>query len=273
MGATVSIRNALCVTAMTFALVAAAHANPARTFVSGLGNDSETSAGCPRTTPCRTFAAAYTVTATGGEIVAVDPSGYGPITITGPVSIVGVEGADLTVTSGTVGITVSAGASDLVVIDAIQINGTGATTTTGIAVTGGRLVLRNSTLKALTTGLSVASSKVNLINVGIIGNTTGISTTGTGVDALNDVFTGGTTEVFLFGGSAINNTTAYSMGDPGVDGGGQNKVTILEFLTSNTSAAFSTFMAGNGTLITGTGPSCSMQCTQFGEFSSNTNPD
>jgi hypothetical protein len=40
-----------------------------RTFVSGLGNDSNP---CTRTAPCRTFAQAVSVTGRGGEVVVLD---------------------------------------------------------------------------------------------------------------------------------------------------------------------------------------------------------
>ncbi len=140
--------------------------------------------------------------------------------------------------------------------------------TTGIQLNSGNLVLVNSTLKMLTTGLSVSSTHAVLINVNVVGNTTGISTTGTGVNTNNFPYTG-PTHVDLFFGSAVSNTTAYLMNSPGA-----NSVSILEFLTSNTTAAYSTSLSLNGTLvnITGTGGGCSPNC-QLGNFSSNTNPN
>jgi len=121
------------------------------------------------------------------------------------------------------------------------------------------------------TGLAVSSTKADVVNTDVVSNTTGISTTGTGVD-VNAFPMTGPTQVRIAWGNAIGNTTAYVMNDPGTGGGG-NKITILQFLTSNTTAAFSTNMAGNGTLVSGTGPSCGgTNCQNLGFYSSNTNP-
>jgi len=84
-----SLAKSLCVAAMTISMATAAHAAALRTFVSGFGSDSNTSTNCSHAQPCRTFAAAITVTSPGGEIEALDPSGYGPVTITGPLSLIG----------------------------------------------------------------------------------------------------------------------------------------------------------------------------------------
>lgn len=50
-----------------------------RTWVSGVGDDANP---CSRTAPCKTFAGAISKTAAGGEIDALDPAGYGAVTIT-----------------------------------------------------------------------------------------------------------------------------------------------------------------------------------------------
>src|SRR5215212_224323 len=63
--------------AFTVALSAAAHAQETRTWVSGVGDDVNP---CSRTAPCKTFAGAISKTATGGEIDALDPAGYGTLT-------------------------------------------------------------------------------------------------------------------------------------------------------------------------------------------------
>ncbi len=77
--------------ALTFALIIAACASAAqaqatRTWVSGVGNDANP---CSRTAPCKTFAGAISKTAPGGEISAVDPGGYGAVTVTKSITIDG----------------------------------------------------------------------------------------------------------------------------------------------------------------------------------------
>jgi hypothetical protein len=270
-----SIWRVLCIAAAALAPVTAASARALptaiRTFVSALGNDGNTSVSCPRTKPCRTLAAAYTVTGKGGEIIALDPADYGPIAITGPVSLFGTNDALIGVASKGTGVTIAAVAADRVVIRDFIITGAGAANTKGIELKSGQLVLLHSTLKQLSTGLDVANAKADLVYVDVIDNDIGVSTTGTGVDTNSASFTG-PTQVRMAWGSAIGNTTAYLMHDPGAGMGG-NKITILEFLTSNTTAAFSTDVTGNGTLIAGTGPSCGgSNCQSLGYYSSYTNP-
>ena len=64
-----------------------ASAQATRTWVSGVGDDANP---CSRTAPCKTFAGAISKTAPAGEIDALDSGGFGTITITKAISIVGV---------------------------------------------------------------------------------------------------------------------------------------------------------------------------------------
>ncbi|HYR75262.1 MAG TPA: right-handed parallel beta-helix repeat-containing protein [Pyrinomonadaceae bacterium] len=57
-----------------------------RVFVSGVGSDTNP---CTRTAPCRTFQQAHNVVSSGGEVVALDPAGFGQLTITKSISIIG----------------------------------------------------------------------------------------------------------------------------------------------------------------------------------------
>src|SRR5436305_14160475 len=87
-----------------------AGAQASRTWVSGVGDDVNP---CSRTAPCKTFAGAISKTAAGGEIDALDPAGYGALTITKAITIDGGGGQVASVlVSGTNGIVVSAGPSD-----------------------------------------------------------------------------------------------------------------------------------------------------------------
>ncbi len=100
-----------------------------RTFVSAAsGNDANP---CTRTAPCRNFQAAIAQTASGGEVVVLDSGGYGMVTINQAVSLVAPPGvyAGISVFSGTgfsaAGITITAGASDVVTIRGLTLNGLG----------------------------------------------------------------------------------------------------------------------------------------------------
>src|ERR1051325_6432172 len=69
----------------------------AKTYVSQTGSDSNTAANCSRGSPCRNFSAAYSVTNAGGEIVALDSTGYGALTITKAISVTAPAGIVATV--------------------------------------------------------------------------------------------------------------------------------------------------------------------------------
>src|SRR2546423_6512277 len=95
-----------------------------RTWVSGVGDDANP---CSRTAPCKTFAGAISKTAAGGEIDALDPAGYGAVTITKAITIDGGGGQVASVlVSGTNGIVVQANAqTDVVILRNLRINGIG----------------------------------------------------------------------------------------------------------------------------------------------------
>src|SRR5262245_26843193 len=97
-------------------------AQATRTWVSGVGDDVNP---CSRTAPCKTFAGAISRTAVGGEINCLDPGGFGSVTITKAITIDcgGTFGSILA--SSVNGVIVNAGASDIVTIRNISINGAG----------------------------------------------------------------------------------------------------------------------------------------------------
>src|SRR5260370_24433536 len=65
-------------------------AQASRTWVSGVGDDVNP---CSRTAPCKTFAGAISKTAEGGEIDALDPGGFGTVTITKAIILDGGPGS------------------------------------------------------------------------------------------------------------------------------------------------------------------------------------
>lgn len=93
-----------------------------RTWVSGVGDDANP---CSRTAPCKTFAGAISKTAAGGEINALDPGGFGAVTITKSITIDGGGFIAGVLASGTNGIVVNAAATDVVVLRGLDINGVG----------------------------------------------------------------------------------------------------------------------------------------------------
>jgi hypothetical protein len=123
------------------------HAQATRTWVSGVGDDANP---CSRTAPCKTFAGAISKTAAGGEIDALDPGGFGALTITKSITLDGGGGQVASVlVAGTNGIVVAAGASDVVIIrnlrlDGLKGGGNGNAGLNGIRfITGGALGIEN----------------------------------------------------------------------------------------------------------------------------------
>jgi hypothetical protein len=119
----------------------AAHGQASRTWVSGVGNDANP---CSLTAPCKTFAGAISKTAEGGEIDALDPAGYGTVTITKALTIDGGTGAGWAsiLASGVPGITVNV--------------------TTGTHVNNAVVILRNITFNGIVQSPSAAGT--NAIN-------------------------------------------------------------------------------------------------------------
>src|SRR5829696_3669713 len=117
--------SALALIGLALALTGEASALVQRTFVSGLGSDANP---CSRAEPCRTFGAAIAQTLAGGEVIALDSAGYGPVTITKAISLIappGVYAGITTTVANTYAITVAAGANDLVVLKGLSLTGLG----------------------------------------------------------------------------------------------------------------------------------------------------
>jgi hypothetical protein len=130
---------------------ATVHAQATRTWVSGVGDDVNP---CSRTAPCKTFAGAISKTAEGGEIDALDPAGYGTLTIT----------KAMTVDGGT-------GSGWASVLNSGGISGFNVNITTGTHVNDAVVILRNITIQGASQaptlgGLNgISITKVNRIFV------------------------------------------------------------------------------------------------------------
>jgi hypothetical protein len=103
---------------------AAALAQPPQKFVSARnGNDSGS---CTANLPCRTFAAALAQVPPRGIIIALDAGDYGPVTINKSVTIAGPVGGNAEIRVGTgPAVIIEAGASDIVTLRGLTINGSG----------------------------------------------------------------------------------------------------------------------------------------------------
>lgn len=115
-----------------------------RTYVSGLGNDSNP---CTTASPCASFAAALALTLPGGEIFVLDSANYGSVTINKAVSITAESaGAGILVTSGNA-VVINAGSNDVINLRGLILDGA-QSGDSGIQFhSGAALFVQNSTIR------------------------------------------------------------------------------------------------------------------------------
>jgi hypothetical protein len=192
-----------------------------RTWVSGTGDDADTTFGCPRVDPCATFKAALSVTSAGGEIDVLDSGDFGSVTIDKAVSIVApgdVAGIQV-VASGADGIVVNAGPSDAVFLRGLTIGGLSGATN-GIKLSaGGALYVEHCTINGFAAGILVepagGSTRVFIDDTIVRNNGVGISFAPTG---------GGTVTASLDNVRTENNGAAGVESDAGAVASVRNSV-------------------------------------------------
>ena len=118
---------------------ALAQAQATRTWVSGVGDDVNP---CSRTAPCKTFAGAVGKTAAGGEIDSMDPGVFGAVTLTKSMTLDGGGGKNsiLNAASGGDAVVINAGATGVVTLRNLRIEGCRGGGRHGIRVLGASVV-------------------------------------------------------------------------------------------------------------------------------------
>jgi len=175
--------NRVAVLTLAFLGTSLMYGQATRTWVSGVGDDANP---CSRTAPCKTFAGAISKTAAGGEIDALDPGGFGALTITKAITIDGGGGQVSSVlVSGTDGIVISAGANDVVIIRNMRINGIGSGLSGIHFLAGKSLNLENVSVSGFTqNGLDVALNQNTAAYVHVT-DSAFANNTGVGIRATN----------------------------------------------------------------------------------------
>jgi hypothetical protein len=240
-------RIVLPLTLLTATLVLAlpAQASLTRTFVSAAGSDSNP---CTITQPCATFAHAYSLTAASGIIAALDPGKYGPLTITGAITINGNGWAAITAPAAGARITITAGASDNVALIGLEIDGAGAGYDGIVLNSAGSLTVTNCTLQNFawdglnaTTGVGILMQPTSGTLAFTITNTTASNNGNTGIYFLPPS-----------GSPTVNGVIDHVVADANRSGidvdavyatGGSIVVTISNSIASNNNAGIS---AGRG---------------------------
>ena len=158
--------SALSIAIVVLAASSFANAQATRTWVSGVGDDANP---CSRTAPCKTFAGAISKTATDGEIDALDPGGFGAVTITKSITIDGCCMVGI-LASGTTGVIVNiTAAGDVrktVRLRNISINGA-ATGVNGINFLAGlKLIVENCQIFGFQNSSASRGIKANVAATG-----------------------------------------------------------------------------------------------------------
>jgi hypothetical protein len=201
----------LAILVFSLACVSLAQAQATRTWVSGVGDDVNP---CSRTAPCKTFAGAISKTAAAGEIDALDPGGFGTVTITKSLTIDGAGTLASILSAGTNGVNVNVANTDTVILRNISINGVG-TGINGINWfnNGGNLIVENVEIERVTGSgifmnltnngnLRVVNSRIN--NCGSTDNTDA---------AIRITTTFGTAKATIDGTSMTGNRVGVNVGD------------------------------------------------------------
>ena len=156
-----------------------------RTWVSGTGDDVNP---CSRIAPCKTFQGAIGKTAAHGQVNCLDSAGFGIVTIIKAISIIcdTTEGGVLV--NGNDAVSIRAGATDIVYLSGLDVEG-GNSNSIGVNfVSGGALHIVNSKVRGFNTAgvwvqPSTGVSEIYVVNSTISDNSGGnllLAPTGTG---------------------------------------------------------------------------------------------
>jgi len=232
-----------------------ASAQASRTWVSGVGDDANP---CSRTAPCKTFAGAISKTSAGGEIDALDPGGFGAVTITKAITLDGGGGQVASVlVSGTNGIIVSAGANDIVILRNLRINGIGSGLNGVLFNSGAQLSVENCDIFGFTqSGISANTSTVSdlyVTNTYITNSVNGISlaTSSAGMLVVIDrtrVFNVTTNGIGVNSGiidTEVTNTAIISAATGVIVSGGSTRANVDTSSILNNTTAFNAAASGS----------------------------
>jgi hypothetical protein len=253
------------ITAAVFALVTPvlAQAQATRTWVSGVGDDVNP---CSRTAPCKTFAGAISKTAAGGEISALDPAGFGGLTVTKSITVNGDGTLAGQLVSSATGVIINAGANDLVIIRNISING-GFNPANGLGgaingiryLAGKSVLVENVTITGLASGngtssgvginADVSTANASLIvrdtsikgsflnTVGIRASTNGGGTLKVSVNNVSVVNANKGINVLTIGAKAVVTDSTFATNVTGVHAEGNGTIDLLNSTVSGNTTA------------------------------------
>lgn len=173
---------------ITLTLASLSHAQAARTWVSGVGDDLNP---CSRTAPCKTFAGAIYKTAARGEIDALDPGGYGQVIISKSITIDGTGVLTGILAASGNGITINSKEATNIIsvrLRGLSINGTGSGQNGINVIAAEKVVIEDCIIDGFAAnGLNVAAGKVFVKNTTIRNNKVGVKAAAASSVAITDV--------------------------------------------------------------------------------------
>jgi Right handed beta helix region len=151
-----------------------------RTYVSGTGSDSNP---CSAANPCLTLQGALAMTVAGGEIYVLDSANYGPVTINKAVTITSEGAAAGVLAISGPGITIGAGATDVVNLRGLDIDGSNSGSV-GIQFNSGQsLNIQKSVVRGfIESGINFAPNGASFL---FVADTTLINNAGYGISLTN----------------------------------------------------------------------------------------
>jgi hypothetical protein len=178
----------LTIATFMVAFASIAQAQASRTWVSGVGDDANP---CSRTAPCKTWAGAISKTAACGEIDALDPGGFGAVTITKSITLDG-SGTFASILASLVnGIVINAASTDVVTIRGISINGF-CNGINGINILQAKTVnVEDCVIFRFNTGNGITVNETNDLNLNVRNTVIRDNT----LDAINTVTSGGANHI------------------------------------------------------------------------------
>ena len=265
LGALTGVAVAVAVAVAVFMVAGPASAQASRTWVSGVGDDANP---CSRTAPCKTFAGAISKTLACGEIDALDPGGFGAVTITKGITIDGGGGQVASIlVSGTPGITIN----DLdqtctrVIIRNIQFQGLAPSVnpvagTNGINIIKGNVVLEHIKVQNFSNDCvnyqPAQAQQLTIINSDFVGcANAGIEvsdTTGAAGAQASASITGSTFEQNGIGVSALKDSfvaihdSMLSGNTTGLQSSGVNAIAFMDTSSSTNNSSADVYATNNG---------------------------
>lgn len=135
-----------------------------RSFVASFGLDTNP---CTLAAPCRGFQAAVNAVDPGGEVVALDSAGYGTMIIGKSVQVIVPPGvhAGITSFSGGSGVTVAAGASDVVTLRGLYLTRADTVNNGILFQSGAALFVENCVIEKFSAGISIQPTATARVSI------------------------------------------------------------------------------------------------------------